>query len=104
MAGASGAFPRSRNPLARITALRNLPRPSILDMLHRSYGVMSFHVGWLLDSGAIAPHWRDLVRFAEEHRIKPVIGGELAFDEIAAAHRALEEKRNIGKVVVRVAP
>jgi hypothetical protein len=37
-------------PLARIAALRNLPRPSILDMLRRSYGVMSFHVGWLLDS------------------------------------------------------
>lgn len=104
MAGASGAFPRSRNPLARIAALRNLPRPSILDMLRRSYGVMSFHVGWLLDSGVIAPHWRDLVRFAGEHSIRPAIGQELAFAEIAAAHRALEEKRNIGKVVVRVAP
>lgn len=104
MAGASGAFPRGRNLLARISALRNLPRPSILDMLRRSYGVMSFHVGWLLDSGAIARQWRDLVRFAVEQRIRPVIGQELAFAEIAAAHRALEEKRNVGKVVVRVAP
>jgi NADPH:quinone reductase-like Zn-dependent oxidoreductase len=104
MAGASGAFPRSRNPLARIAMLRNLPRPSILDMLRRSYGVMSFHVGWLLDSGAIAPQWSDLLRFTEEHRIRPLIGQEVAFDDIAAAHRALEEKRNIGKVVVRVDP
>ncbi len=103
MAGASGAFPRSRNLFARIAALRNLPRPSILDMLRRSYGVMNFHAGWLLDSGVIAPQWRALVHFVEEHGIRPVIGQELAFEEIAAAHRALEERRNIGKVVVRVA-
>jgi NADPH2:quinone reductase len=102
LAGASGAAPGSRNPLARLAALRNLPRPSIFDMLTRSYGVMSFHVGRLLDSGAIAPHWRDLVRFAEKQRIRPLISQECPFDDIAGAHRALEERRNIGKVVVRV--
>ena len=103
MAGASNAFPRTRNPLARLAALRNLPRTSIFDMLRRSYGVMSFHVGWLLEAGAIDPQWRDLVRFVEEHRITPVVGAELAFDDIADAHRVLEERRNVGKVVVRIA-
>ena len=103
MAGASNAFPRTRNPLARLAALRNLPRTSIFDMLRRSYGVMSFHVGWLLEAGAIDPQWRDLVRFVEEHRITPVVGAELAFEEIADAHRVLEERRNVGKVVVRIA-
>ncbi|HEX2121242.1 MAG TPA: zinc-binding dehydrogenase [Thermoanaerobaculia bacterium] len=102
IAGASNAFPRTRNPLARLAALRNLPRASIFDMLRRSYGVMSFHVGWLLDAGAIEPQWRDLVRFTEAHRITPVIGHEFAFDDIADAHRMLEERRNVGKVVVRV--
>ncbi len=102
IAGASGAFPRSRNLLARIASLRDLPRPSIFDMLLRSYGVMNFHVGRLLDSGVIEPHRRALVRFAEQHGIRPVIGEEFAFEDIAASHRALEERRNIGKVVVRV--
>lgn len=102
MAGASDAFPRSRNPLARIAAIRNLPRTSIFDMLRRSYGVMSFHVGWLLDAGRIAAQWNDLVRFAEEYRIRPVIAREVAFAEIANAHRLLEERRNVGKVIVRV--
>ncbi|HEY0789312.1 MAG TPA: zinc-binding dehydrogenase, partial [Thermoanaerobaculia bacterium] len=101
--GASGAFPRSRNPLARLAALRDLPRPSVFDMVRRSYGVMNFHVGHLLDAGVVGPHWRNLVRFVTEHGIRPVIGQELPFEEIAAAHRALEERRNIGKVVVRVA-
>jgi NADPH2:quinone reductase len=102
MAGASDAFPRTRNPLARIAALRNLPRASIFDMLRRSYGVMSFHVGRLLDAGAVLPAWTDLVRFTTAHGIRPVVGRTFAFDEIADAHRLLEERRNVGKAVVRV--
>lgn len=102
MAGASDAFPRTRNPLARIAALRNLPRASIFDMLRRSYGVMSFHAGWLLDAGAIAAQWNDLVAFATKHQIRPVVGERFAFEEMAAAHRALESRQNIGKVVVTI--
>lgn len=41
IAGASDAFPRTRNPLARLAALRNLPRASLFDMLRRSYGVVT---------------------------------------------------------------
>lgn len=102
VAGASAAFPRTRNPLALLASLRNLPRPSLLDMLRRSYGVMSFHVGWLLDSGAVATQYRDLVEFTESHGITPVVGRELAFEKIGDAHRVLEERGNVGKVVVRV--
>jgi NADPH:quinone reductase-like Zn-dependent oxidoreductase len=102
IAGASAAFPRTRNPLARLAALRNLPRARIFDMLSRSYGVMSFHIGRLLDSGAVAPSFRDLVQFTESHGIAPVVGHEFAFEEIGDAHRVLEERRNVGKLVVRV--
>ena len=102
LAGASDAFPRTRNPLARLAALRDLPRAGIFDMLRRSYGVMSFHVGWLLAAGAVRPQWQELIRFAEEHRLAPVVGHELAFEEIGDAHRLLEERRNVGKVVVHV--
>jgi NADPH2:quinone reductase len=103
IAGASSAFPRSRNPFARLAALRDLPRPSVFDMVRRSYGVMNFHIGHLLDAGVVAPHWRNLVGFVTEHGIRPVIGEEFSFEEIAAAHGALEARRNIGKVIVRVA-
>lgn len=100
--GASGAFPRNRNPIALLGALRNMPRARIPDMLRRSYGVMSFHVGRLLDEGVVESQWRDLVRFAEQHDITPVVGQQFRFDEIADAHRALEERKNVGKVIVRV--
>jgi NADPH2:quinone reductase len=102
IAGASNAFPRTRNPFARLAAARNLPRASIFDMLRRSYGVMSFHVGWLLDSGNVLSQWDDLVRFTEEHDLRPLVGQQFAFEQMADAHRALEERRNVGKVVVRI--
>ena len=103
IAGASAAFPRTRNPLARLAALRRFPRASIMDMLLRSYGVMCFHVGRLLDEGAVAPQFAELAAFVERHGITPVVGSEFAFDEMADAHRLLEERRNVGKVVVHVA-
>jgi NADPH2:quinone reductase len=71
-------------------------------MLKRSYGVMSFHVGWLLDAGVVDAAWADLVRFTEEHGIKPLVGPVYAFDDIAEAHRALESRRTTGKVVVKL--
>lgn len=99
-AGASDAFPVSRNPFRRLAALRKYPWPNISDMVRRSYGVMNFHVGWLLDAGLVTRVWRDLVSFVEEHGIRPLVGQRFAFDDMAAAHRMLEERRNIGKVVV----
>lgn len=102
MAGASDAFPRTRNPLARLAALRNLPRTNIFDMLRRSYGVMSFHVGWLLESNAVLQSFRDLVAFTERHGITPVVSDEVPFERLPDAHRILEERRNRGKVVVTV--
>lgn len=103
MAGASAAFPRTKNPFARLASLRNLPLANIFDMIRRSYGVMCFHLGWLLDQGVIRPQWDALLRFTGEHPIRPLVGHTFAFDELPDAHRLLEERRNIGKVVVRVA-
>ena len=102
IAGASSAFPASRNPLARLLSLRKMPSARILHMLKRSYGIMSFHIGWLLESGAMQHQWGDLVRFAEQHRIVPLVGEVFDFERIADAHRALESRRNVGKVLVRV--
>jgi NADPH2:quinone reductase len=102
VAGASAAFPRRRSPRALVALLRDLPWPSMMDMVNRSYGVMGFHVGRLLDGGAIASHWSALVEFCERHEIRPFVGTQFPFDRIADAHRALEERRNVGKIVVAI--
>ena len=103
--GAASAFPAGRGRLlARLGAIRKIPRLSIFDMLRRSYGVMSFHVGELLDAGLVDGAWADLVRFVEANGIKPFVGPVYAFDDIAEAHRQLESRNTIGKVVVSLSP
>jgi NADPH:quinone reductase-like Zn-dependent oxidoreductase len=100
--GASSAIPGSRNLIARLRSIADFPRLNIFDMLRRSYGVMSFHIGWLLESGLVETQWADLLRFTAQHGLTPIVGQEFAFDDIASAHRALESRRNSGKVVVRI--
>ncbi|HEY6139960.1 MAG TPA: zinc-binding dehydrogenase [Thermoanaerobaculia bacterium] len=98
--GAAGAFGKGGRWLARLRAIPKIPRLSIFDMLRRSYGVMSFHVGWLLDAGLVDGAWADLVRFVETNEIRPLVGPVYRFDQIAEAHRALESRETTGKVVV----
>jgi NADPH2:quinone reductase len=100
VAGSAGAFGKGGRWLARLRAIPNIPRLSIFDMLKRSYGVMSFHVGELLDAGRVDGAWADLVRFVEANGIKPIVGRVFPFEEIAEAHRALESRETVGKVVV----
>lgn len=102
VAGAAGAYGKGGRLRARLRAIRNIPRVSMFDMLRRSYGVMSFHVGWLLDAGLVDAAWADLVRFVEANEIKPLVGRTFSFDRIAEAHRALESRQTTGKVVVRL--
>ena len=102
IAGAAGAYGKGGAVMARLRAIRNIPRVSVFDMLKRSYGVMSFHVGWLLDARLVGGAWADLVRFVEANGIRPVVGSVFSFDDIAEAHRALESRCTAGKVVVRL--
>lgn len=102
LAGASSAFPKSRNPLARLRAARDLPLFPLFDMIRRSYGLMCFHVGWLLESGATREQWHELTSFVDQHALTPRVGRSFPLDRIADAHRELEERRNVGKVVVIV--
>ena len=100
--GAAGAYGKGGRLMARLRAVRNIPRVSVFDMLRRSYGVMSFHVGWLLDAGLVDAAWADLVSFVEANEIKPLVGRTFSFEQIAEAHRVLESRQTVGKVVVNI--
>ena len=53
-------------------------------MLSRSYGVMCFHVGRLLDSGTVAPSFRDLVTFVESHGTGTMLGDPIEANALGA--------------------
>jgi NADPH:quinone reductase-like Zn-dependent oxidoreductase len=81
-----------------------MPRASFITMLERSVGVMSTHLGILLDRAPelVRGMWEELVAFTLRHGIRPVVGAQFAFEEMARAHAHLESRGSVGKVVVTI--
>ena len=40
--------------------------------------------------------------FVTKHGVRPVVGAIFSFDEMAEAHRLMESRQSVGKIVVRV--
>jgi NADPH:quinone reductase len=94
---------RRWNPLSWWRTWRDLPRADIRDLSVASQGILSSHVGYLLDRpDVIARVWRDLRDFVTTHGIRPVVGHVLPLGEIAAAHALMESRESVGKVVLVV--
>ncbi len=45
--------------------------------------------------------WAEILQLAKQGRIRPVIGREIAFDEVPESLRALEQRKTTGRTVVR---
>jgi NADPH2:quinone reductase len=94
---------RRWNPLSLWRAWRDRPAVSLREMLTRSIGVSSSHVGYLLPhADRVRRIWEDLVSFVGEHGVRPQVGHVLPFEEAAEAHRLIESRQSYGKVVLRV--
>lgn len=91
------------NPLSWWRTWRDLPRADVQTLATGSHGLLATHLGYLLpDAPRLTRVWTELTAFAQAHGIRPVIAATFPFDEIAEAHRLLESRGSIGKVVVRV--
>jgi len=82
-------------------AWRDKPRTEVMDLAVGSKGVLASHIGYLLsDQARMAQVWTGLVAFAQEHGIGPVVGHTFTFDELPDAHRLMESRNSVGKIVV----
>jgi NADPH2:quinone reductase len=91
------------NPLSWLRTWRDLPRADIRSLAPASHGFMATHVGYLLDDPPrLARVWDELMGFVAAHGIRPVVGAVFSFDDMAGAHRLMESRRSVGKIVVRV--
>ena len=91
------------NPLSWLRTWRELPRADIRSLAPASHGLLATHIGYLLaDPPRLARVWEALMAFVAAHNIRPVIGGTFAFEEMAEAHRLMESRRSVGKIVVRI--
>lgn len=91
------------NPASLWRAWRGKPGMGLEEMLMRSIGISSSHVGYLLPhADRVRSLWDDLVSFVRSHGIRPQVGHVLPFQDMAEAHRLIESRESYGKVVVRL--
>lgn len=70
-------------------------------MLNKNRGVFGLNLGHMWHEPEKVAVWmRDILRGVDEEWIQPYVDRSFKFEEIGQAHRYLEERKNIGKVVL----
>ncbi len=81
----------------------SIPRLHPLTMFHRSFSVGGLNID-ALSFGHQRATWDRLVDHVDSVGIRPLVGHVLEFTEMAQAHRLLESRSSIGKVVLTLRP
>jgi NADPH:quinone reductase-like Zn-dependent oxidoreductase len=72
-----------------------------LPLLNKNKGVFGVNMGHLWHETQKARSWmKHLLTGVEQGWINPHVDRTFTFDEVAAAHRYIEERKNIGKVIL----
>ncbi|HXG56876.1 MAG TPA: medium chain dehydrogenase/reductase family protein [Vicinamibacterales bacterium] len=100
--GVSAAAPGERRSWWRaLHAWTSTPRFDPLSMINRNRGVFGLHLGHLWEErGQIAPLMGMLLDELRHKRLNPVVARTFPLDRAADAHRFLQSRANIGKVVL----
>ena len=91
------------NPWSWWTAWKGAPRMDVSAAARDSVGVLATHVGYLLpDEARLTAVWSALTDFAAAHDLRPVVGATYAFEDLPEAHRLMESRRSVGKILVEL--
>jgi NADPH:quinone reductase-like Zn-dependent oxidoreductase len=91
------------NPLTWWRAWRGVPRVNVVKSAVSSTGVLATHIGYLVpDEERLLRVWNALTDFTREHELRPVVGRTFAYEELPEAHRFMESRASVGKLVVRL--
>ncbi len=84
-----------------LKAVIQTPRFHPFAMLNKNRGVFGLNLGHMWHEPEKVAVWmRDILRGVEEGWINPYVDRSFSFDEAGAAHSYIEERKNIGKVVL----
>lgn len=90
-----------RSLLRAALQLARVPRFSALDIMNDNRGIVGVHIGHLWkEIDVLSAELREVVRLFETGRIDPVIDSTHTFSNAADAHRRIEERKNVGKVLL----
>jgi NADPH:quinone reductase-like Zn-dependent oxidoreductase len=100
--GLSAAAPGERRSLWRaFRAWQATPRFDPLSLINRNRGVFGLHVGHLWEERRqLAPLMEMLFSELRASRIAPVVARTFPLERAAEAHRFIQSRQNIGKVVL----
>lgn len=100
--GASGLSEgSSRNLLKVLWGLLRFPRFGPLALMNDNRSVAGVNLGHLWSEEALLkPQMEALLRYAREGKIAPRVDRAFSFAAAADAHRYIQERRNVGKVVL----
>ena len=100
--GLSAAAPGERRSWIRaLRAWASTPRFDPLSMINRNRGVFGLHVGHLWEQREqLAPLMEMLMTEFRAGRLHPVVAKTFPLDRAADAHRYIQNRQNIGKVVL----
>lgn len=97
VASASGI----RGKLRALKAVAQMPRFNPLGLMNRNKGVFGLNLGHMWGEGEKVRAWTEqIMHGVAEGWIRPHVDRAFPFDQIADAHQYMEERRNIGKVVL----
>jgi NADPH:quinone reductase-like Zn-dependent oxidoreductase len=87
--------------LNMLKAAIQTPRFHPFALLNKNRGVFGLNLGHMWHEPEKVAVWmRDILRGVEEGWVNPYVDRSFPFEEAGAAHRFLEERKNIGKVVL----
>jgi synaptic vesicle membrane protein VAT-1 len=100
--GASKVATGERRNLARVAKeIVTMPRFMPLRMMSDSKAVLGLNMlRWWDERGSLEEFTKPLMELAEEGTIDPVVGKSFPLERAAEAHRFIQERRNVGKVVL----
>jgi NADPH:quinone reductase-like Zn-dependent oxidoreductase len=90
-----------RNAWRAFRAWRTTPAFNPMSLINRNHGVFGLNIGHLWDEGrALKPIMAMLLNEFAAGRLTPVVGRTFPLDRVADAHRFIQARQNIGKVVL----
>ena len=100
--GASNVVTGDRRHLAHaMKEVATMPRFNALKLMNENKAVMGLNLlHWWDRRGSLREFIEPLTGLLERGAIAPVIAKAFPLDEAAQAHRYVQERRNIGKVVL----
>jgi len=99
----SAATGKKPNPLSALRNLLRVPwlKVNPMSLMSENKAVLGVNVGHLWDEPEMVRGWMEqIVDWCAQGKIRPTVDREFTFDEAPLAHHHIQDRKNIGKVVL----